>query len=312
MFESEPQLGLILIDCFGLVVSFLLLMKSLNFVLEIVWLNFADKNIEEIFELFENEGITTEDRDKCVISNYNWVISRRPWEFGAIKNVWLFFFYKFEMLVRPIFRYSYLHFMQLFPFIFSHSIFILCLGSVAQLLGIWSCIIYVSLQSPLYGYSLKECEDLILKKAPTIKLQKQTIAPVNRRKFIWTYFSLPIAIVISYACVYYTIDYFYSKDNSIPSIRASVELKIKDGFSIKSVQLENFPLHPFKGLDGEPSLMNCLYFSAVTVATVGYGDICPGEFKLVKILVVSEIFCAFIVVIGFMAIISLRGERRFR
>jgi len=53
------------------------------------------------------------------------------------------------------------------------------------------------------------------------------------------------------------------------------------------------------------TFLHFLYFSVVTIATVGYGDITPSQNLIARLLVTSEIVSGFLIVFTFVTFVSL-------
>jgi len=137
---------------------------------------------------------------------------------------------------------------------------------------------YMYLYSPVLGYSRAHMEEEAIRKEIKIVPTKFGISSaeiIRKRGFIKDYFLLLFLIYISFGGLYTGI---YHIDNT-----------------------------QFNGVCKGTYWLDMFYFSAVTMATVGFGDISPADW-IPKLLVTLQIIFSFLGIFGIISIISIKGN----
>jgi hypothetical protein len=88
------------------------------------------------------------------------------------------------------------------------------------------------------------------------------------------------------------------------TIKKAVEVSPKDGWYFSADWLERIRFIPSTEM-----IVDCLYFSLVTMATIGYGDIHPGT-MIAKIATMAEILTSFGLIVVVLARVLGRSHGR--
>lgn len=181
--------------------------------------------------------------------------------------------------IRWLYRWPALMIMQACVVTFSSNPVLLVTGVALLLLGLWLEIAHVLTHRLTMG-----CVDSYFGKGATLQtdrpLQPEPGAVCPSRSDVLQEFSslfvwLMVVLVLGYAGVY--------------------------------SGLHTLHTGAFRGLDGTWAPLNFLYFSVVTVATVGYGDIVPATI-LSRLVTASEVVAGFSLVVFFATAFTLTLE----
>ncbi len=107
-------------------------------------------------------------------------------------------------------------------------------------------------------------------------VSKKSVASKNLNSFIYIFLGQCMYVIFGYACLFNTLNIFTDKTAFHSNL-----------------------------LNDSLGVWEFIYFSTVTFATVGYGDITPSTYLLSRLLTVSEILLSIIIVIIFIASVSL-------
>jgi hypothetical protein len=188
---------------------------------------------------------------------------------------WLFTRYLFRLpkLLRTpgkwIFRWPVLMIAQASLLLWVHKQFIVTSGCVLIIAGVWLELLQRFVFRLRFGYL-----DTYVRKATTSYLTLESQPPFHAshhldlvEDFVLLFGRLVLVVIIGYACVY-----------------SAIQLTLSPG--------------SFNGELGQgwTSISSMLYFSVVTVATVGYGDIFPKT-AVVRLVVASEIMAGFMLLV---------------
>jgi voltage-gated potassium channel len=114
---------------------------------------------------------------------------------------------------------------------------------------------------------------------------------------------------IFFAFIRDALDKFDKKSSSSLTYRQRIELAFFSYFEL----IFNFaiiyfvlPVSFFKDFKGFSNVLEAIYFSEVTITTIGYGDISPKHW-LPQLLTVYEVFCGFILLLVCFTIYTSKG-----
>lgn len=256
--------------------AILVVIKSFIVLSEVMWLRKANLVIEEIWIVVKKDNLSTEEKSEVEKKHHFFHSAKRTIsERLNISQATIAKYLRRILKIRPlIFILSGIMFLQ-------ESFPIFWIGSISLILGILSEILYMYYYSPILGYARGQMEKEAISKGVNIiptKYKKTPPTFIGRRKFIRDYFILLFFVMISFGGTYSGI---YHIDNS-----------------------------QFSGVCKESYFLDLLYFSVVTMTTVGFGDISPnGNYWIPKVFVSLQIISSFLLIVGMISVISIKGNQ---
>jgi hypothetical protein len=202
-----------------------------------------------------------------------------PKEDFPITNVFLKI--PFVKATTILFRYKLLIlFLILLQLIFPGKHWTSAVIAITLFCALWIQVLRILLDQIKYGSFIYFSGNSLSTPWNSKFLRKTHILNNNLNAFIYIFLGQCIYVILGYSCLFNTLHIF------------SNETAFKSTFENDSLNVFDF-----------------IYYSTVTFATVGYGDIIPSKNEISRLLVTTEIIMSVVIVILFIASVSLTFSR---
>lgn len=262
----------------------LIILKLFEMIQNLIWLirngSAYEKEIKPLISKWANE--------KFDISEFNEILRKhkRKWlpEDWPIRRIMLRLPTIFRnLLIQFLFRLSILFVFLITVLLVSNNHFVLIVGSVLLFLIVWIEVLYSVLHRLTFGY----CDNYFIKTLSLLKFphpppQLDYIVPTRTqlvRDFSIHFGNLLAMIIIGYTTIYHSLTIVLSTQPVFTNISSGIV-----------------------------GVLDLLYFTIITLATVGYGDISPGTQTIVRLTVSSQVLASFVLIVFLLTSFTLTTD----